>query len=221
MTRRYQREYRSRNDYYGDVGGGLVFDEWYLGRPATFVTLMNIEDGMTLAAQFVPTKLDESVEVEYERLSVPGLSHKPMQFKNTGNLSYDLELYFRALSEEERLMLLNARKFLHSICYPRQSANEIVTGAPARILFIWPRIVSIVAVVTGVQFSISRVAKTLAAVEMTAKLTLEEVRDTRLLAEDVWRRDTRRGEEGLLELTQLTTGGQEWLQPFGEEQLWE
>lgn len=212
------RQRQTREDYFAEHG--LVQSESIdFGPPRRYVTLTNMADDRTLSLWYFPPKLEESVEVGYDRLQVPGLSHQPQQFKNTGNLSYQLEMYFRANDAVQSRQLLQVRKFLHYICYPRQGANDVVTGAPARVMFVWPNLVTIQAIVTSLKCTISRISRTAGAVEMTAVLQLEEVRDGRLLAEDVWRRDTRRGSDTLFERVAANAGDEWWEQGLPPE--WE
>jgi hypothetical protein len=161
--------------------------------PDRIVTLTNLSTGVTLITQFVPAALEAALEVEYARITVPGLSHQPLQFVRTGNLVYTMELYFRATTPDELASLKIAEKFLHSACYPRGDASSVATGAPARLMFVWPHLVTITAVITGLGFNYSRFSTECHATAFTVRLTLEEILDVRLLAEQVWQLGTRRG----------------------------
>lgn len=154
-------------------------------RPAR-MSIANVSSGESVEAQFNPTEFEEALEVNWARQTVPGLSHQPLQFVNTGNVKFTLELNFEAQDPTTDLEQLHlSRRFLQSLCYPRRGADDVVGGGPPRALFVWPGVVSLNCVVTALSLKYGRFNLEGTPVQFTAKVTLEEIRDVRLLSEEV------------------------------------
>ena len=163
------------------------------GQTPARMSIANISTGDSIEAQFNPTELEEALEVNWARQTVPGLSHQPLQFVNTGNTKFTLELNFEAQDPTADLaQLLRARRFLQSLCYPRRGAGDVISGGPPRALFVWPTVISLTCVITSLAFKYSRFNLAGTPVQFTAKLGLEEIRDVRLLSEDVLASGTQR-----------------------------
>jgi hypothetical protein len=161
------------------------------------MSIANVSSGESIEAQFNPTELEEALEVNWARLTVPGLSHQPLQFVNTGNLKFTLELLFEAHNPATDVdRNLRARRFLQSLCYPRRGAADVVGGGPPRVLFVWPTFVSLTCVIASLSFKYSRFNLAGTPIHFTAKLALEEIRDVRLLSEDVLANGTQRSGAG-------------------------
>lgn len=156
---------------------------------------MFIQDLKTLEimeAQFNPASLDEVLAVDWNRLVSPGNSHRRMQYNYTDNLKVSFELIFDALQSGETETLKDARKFLHSVCYAKKGAQSVREGEATRVLFVWPELFTLSCVITNL--AIKHTAFNLAGhpIYMTAKISLEEIRDTRLFSEDVRNDGTQR-----------------------------
>lgn len=154
-------------------------------RPAR-MSIANLSTGESVEAQFNPTEFEEALEVNWARQTVPGLSHQPLQFVNTGNVKFSLELNFEAQDPTTNIEQLNrSRRFLQSLCYPKRNAEDVIGGGPPRALFVWPGVVSLNCVVAALSLRYGRFNLEGAPIQFTAKLTLEEIRDVRLLSEEV------------------------------------
>ena len=154
-------------------------------RPAR-MSIANVSTGDYVEAQFNPTEFEESLEVNWARQTVPGLSHQPLQYVNTGNVKFPLELNFEVQDPTTDLdAIQRARRFLLSLCYPRRGAADVASGGPPRALFIWPNVVSLTCVITALSFKYSRFNLEGTPVQFVAKVSLEEIRDVRLSSEDV------------------------------------
>jgi contractile injection system tube protein len=163
------------------------------GQTPARMSIANIATGQSVTAQFNPTEFEEALEVNWARQTVPGLSHQPLQFVNTGNTKFTLELNFEAQDPTRSLDEIHAsRRFLLSLCYPRRGGDTVAGGGPPRALFVWPNVVSLTCVVTSLSFKYGRFNLEGTPVQFTAKVALEEIRDVRLLGEDVLREGTRR-----------------------------
>jgi hypothetical protein len=157
------------------------------------MAIANLATGDSIEAQFNPNELEEGLEVNWARQTVPGLSHQPLQFVQTGNTRFTLELSFEAQDPGVTLDdIHHRRRFLQSLCYPRQGAGDVTAGGPPRVLFVWPSIVSLSCVITALSFKYTRFNLNGTPIAFTAKVTLEEIRDVRLLSEDVLASGTQR-----------------------------
>ena len=149
------------------------------------LTLANIVTGDSIEAQFNPTGFEESIEVGWAHLKVPGLSHERLHFVNTENLKLSLELTFDALDPASSLdAVLKARRFLMSLCYP-VAGEDVPSTSPPRVLVVWPSVVSLTCVVGSLSFKYNRFNLQGTPVQFTAKLALEEIRDVRLTSDEV------------------------------------
>jgi hypothetical protein len=167
------------------------------GQKPKRMSIANVATGDSIDAQFNPSELEEMLDVNWARQTVPGLSHQPLQFVNTGNTKMSFELRFEAQDPTTTLdRLLRDRRFLQSLCYPRRGASTVIGGGPPRALFIWPKIVSLTCVVTGLAFRYTRFNLDGTPIEFACRVSLEEIRDVRLFSEDVLNDGTQRSSSG-------------------------
>lgn len=165
-------------------------------RPPPMV-LVNMVTNEALEAQFNPAEFEEVLGANYARQTVPGLSHQVLQFVHTENTKYNFELFFESANggPAELKRNLDARIFLQAACHPWRAGGVKRGGAP-RLLFIWPKLISLSCVVTGLSFKYTRFNIEDDPVVFTAKVVLEEVRDTIVTMDDVIAYGTRRTPEG-------------------------
>ena len=163
------------------------------GQTPARMSIANVSTGDSIEAQFNPTEFEEAIEVNWARQTVPGLSHQPLQFVHTGNTKFTLELNFEAQDPTTSLDEIHySRRFLQSLCVPRRGAEDVEGGGPPRALFVWPSVISLTCVVTALSFKYGRFNLDGTPIQFTAKVTLEEVRDVRLISEDVLADGTQR-----------------------------
>lgn len=173
----------SSNNPFDVENRGTIPERTYNALVACHFT--NLETGMSLQSMFLPSELEEALEVFYERASIPGHSHQPLQYKGTGNQAYPITLYWRVRGEDDVAVLDEARKFLMSLCYPTDAADSVVTGAPARVLFVWPGMVAMKCRITALSFSHFQFAQVGPSTAYTVRVTIEEIPERRMLAEDI------------------------------------
>jgi len=145
----------------------------------------NLVDGAELEAQFNPTNFTEQLGANWNSLTIPGASYKPLQFSNTDNLKLRFEMFFLAQTKAELAGLQRARLLLLAWCYPRRVANDIVGGGAPRILVTWPTMLSLQAVIRTVEHSHQRFNRIGQSVHMTTNLSLEEISDVQLTFDQV------------------------------------
>ena len=157
------------------------------------MSITNISTGDVLTAQFNPTELQEAIQANWSNLRVPGQSHELLQFSHTGNLRYSYALRYSAFAQDTRGSapplpgqtvtqvtideMRRARRFLLSLTYPRRGGNNIPSAGPPRVLFIWPRLVSLTCIVKGVTFTHQRFNHQGESIEYSAQISMEEIRD--------------------------------------------
>lgn len=140
-----------------------------------------------IEAQFNPTELKEKIGVNYNRLAVVGLSHKPLQYQNTDNHTFDIELAFRVYDDTGNRLVDNefARRFLFSHCYPKRGAGTIVGGAPSRVLFVWPNFISMTCVITSVEVTHTFFSIDGTSYHFAARVALEAFNEVRISSDDL------------------------------------
>jgi len=161
------------------------------------MSLANVATGEVLEAQFNPTTLEDTLSVDYTRLTVPGLSHKVLQYVGTGNVGVPVELYCNANTEDTARAILSFRNFIDSLCYASASAQDIRGGAPPRVLFVWPNLASLTCVILKRQFTYENFAPDGSLLRYKAQVELEEIRDFRLTSEEVRERGLLRASMGV------------------------
>ena len=163
--------------------------------------LHNLVSGEWLRAQYNPAELEETVGVEWQKQSVVGMSHKPLQYTATDNAGFGFELVLDALEEvqanrQAKLRgvdyLEDARRFLLHLCYAPKTTKGVRGAAPPRVLFYWPRFISLTCVVTQLSFRYTRFSNLGQPVATVCKVSLSEIRDVRLTSEEVRKRGSLR-----------------------------
>jgi hypothetical protein len=161
-------------------------------------TLVNVATGESIECLANPTQLSEKVQVNWNRVTVPGLSHQLLQFQSTGNRQLGgVEFYVDKLLAREQpgdVDILDFRGFLRALTVPVAAAEGVPSTAPPRVLVVWPNVLSLEAVVTEVEFTYKQFASDASALVYTATVTFEEILDARVTSEEL------RGPEGVVYL---------------------
>ena len=132
--------------------------------------LVNVVTGEHIETLFNPSQLSEKVQVNYNRLAVPGLDfHLDRRFAQTQPGSPEI-LEFRA--------------FLLALTVPPSGTEGVVQTAPPRTLIIWPGLLTVEAVLTEVEFSYRELAVDGTVLIYTASVEFEEILDVRVSSEE-------------------------------------
>lgn len=159
------------------------------------MSVMNVATGDVLDVQYNPTELDEELAINWNKLAVLGLSHMPQQYQQTDNHGFEFELAFRAWDASGNRLddIQQMRRQILSWGYSmRNNVATVVGGAPPRLLFVWPTLVSMTCVMKKVHFKHTFFNRGATPVHSSARITLEEIRDFRLYSEDVLALGTQR-----------------------------
>jgi len=164
-----------------------------IARPPRCV-LVNVSTGESIECLFNPTQLTEKLQVNWNRLAVPGLSHQVLQFQSTANRQLSaVEFYLDRLFAAEQpsnVKILAFRAFLRSLTVPPEGTEDVTGTAPPRVLFIWPEVVTVLCVVASVEFSYKQFAVDGSLLVYSAAVTLEEILDTRVTSEQLRQLET-------------------------------
>lgn len=161
----------------------------------------NLTTGEWRKVQFNPAELEETLSVDWQQHKVVGLSHQPMQYIATDNATFQFDLIFDALEETQQGRqsrvrgtdyVEESRRFMSHLCYSAAYRYGLQGGAPPRVLFYWPRFISMTCVVQKLSFRYARFAATGQPVTAVARVTLMEIRDVRLTSEEVREKGTLR-----------------------------
>lgn len=161
--------------------------------------LTNLAANTTLSAQFNPTQFEESLGANYAKLSVPGLSHQVLQYSYTENVTYSLELFNNAIGggPDGWQRIMDARTFLYAAVHPQADVSGIRKAGAPRILFTWPEMISLTCVITKLAFSYTQFDYMGRPMAYTAKVDLEEVRDSFVSMTDIYAAGTQRSSAAL------------------------
>lgn len=155
-------------------------------RPAR-CALANVRTGQSVECLFNPPQLLEKVQVNWSRLGVLGLSHEVLQYQSTGNRGFGaLEFYvdrFFARGASPDAEVLAFAEFMRGLTRPPRDAADVASGAPPRVLFVWPNVLTVEAVVTDLELRFTDFAVDGSVLVYTASCSLEEILDVRYAAD--------------------------------------
>lgn len=151
--------------------------------------LVNVASGESMECLFNPSQLNEKLQVNWNRLVVPGLSHQPLQFQSTSNrqltgVEFYLDRFF-ASEQPAAPDILQFRGFLRALTVPPRGAEGVAATAPPRALVIWPGVITAECVVASVEFQYQRFGADGSLLVYTATTTFEEILDTRVTSDEL------------------------------------
>ncbi|MFI5302405.1 MAG: peptidoglycan-binding protein [Polyangiales bacterium] len=150
--------------------------------------LINVESNESIQCLFNPTQLSEKIGVNWNRVSVPGLSHQLLQYQSTSNRQLGgVEFYldrFYARAHADDADILEFRGFMRALTVPPEAVAGVPAMSPPRVLFLWPNVVTIEAVLTDVEFRYTQFAGDGSPRVYTAEVSFEEVLDVRVTSEE-------------------------------------
>lgn len=160
--------------------------EQAIARPPRCV-LVNVATAESMDCLFNPTQLTEKLQVNWNRVVVPGLSHQLLQFQSTSNrqltgVEFYLDRLFAA-AQPGHPDVLEFRSFLRALTVPPAGAQSVTTAAPPRVLVVWPKVLTMQGVVTDLEFQYRQFGVDGAALVYVATCTFEEILDARATSE--------------------------------------
>lgn len=156
------------------------------------MAITDLNNGQSLFVQFNPTEFTENLAVNYSRHVVPGLSHQVMQYVSTENDKFEFDLFFAADTRAQVVQNLAARRQIQSYHYPRATDNQLIGAGPPRLLFVWPQFISLTCVIVNSSFVYQKFSPSGLPIQFTASIALEEIRNVRLLSDDILQNGSKR-----------------------------
>lgn len=186
-----------------------------LNREPPKMSLTNVVDPRdTIFPQFNPEQIRETLKSQWERITIPGLSHQRLNYISSDNHGFRFKLQYDGTGRDEDTRLLHEdhRRWIQAHFHPRGGADSILGGSAPRLLFIWPNLISMTAIIDSADFTLKRFTSELKLIAWEVSLTLAEIRDVRLTFEEVRAQGTQRrgsptGASETLEGQFGTTGG--------------
>lgn len=159
------------------------------------ISFSNVVDPKdTIFPQYNPNKLREQIKVQWSKITVPGLSHKRVNYISTENTGFKMKLHYDATGRtpDVREKFLDHRKFFQAHAVPRGGADTVLGGEAPRLLFIWPGLISMTCILESADFDYTRFNSELGLLTWDVDLVLSEIRDVRLTFEEVRAQGTQR-----------------------------
>jgi hypothetical protein len=146
--------------------------------------LVNVTSNETMQCLFNPTQLVERVGVTWNRQTVLGLSHQPLQYQSTSNrqlpgVEFYVDKFFAAQAPGDP-DIDDFRSFLRALTVPPASTEMT---APPRVLVIWPRVLVLETVLVELEFQYRAFGSDGGTLLYTATCTFEEILDARVTSE--------------------------------------
>lgn len=149
--------------------------------------LINVHSGAEIEPLFNPTQVSDVVQVRYNRHQVPGLSHEVLQYRGTSNRRLSgVEFYLDRLFAEAQPGAPDIRafrSFMRALTVPPEHIEGGLPEPPPKLLFIWPEVAVLHAVVTDLEFQYRQFNAYAELMVFTARCTLESFEIERLTSE--------------------------------------
>ncbi len=141
-------------------------------------------DQAELTAQYNPADFEEILKVDWAKQKPPGLTHRRLHYTGTENPELSLDLVFDAHTdaissktnvEDAITRLMDTRNYLRSLCYPRQGDSGVRDGQAPRLLFKWPKFLTLTCVITELSFKYERFHQDGRPTRFTVKVKIEGI----------------------------------------------
>lgn len=155
--------------------------------PVEKMSIANLVNGRVIEAQFNPSQIQEKLSVNWSELPVLGMSHPILQYQSTGAHQFTFTMRFDGtnLGPLSPAVVGMSRNFLLAACYPPRGATDIIGGSPPRLLFVWPGLASLNAIITELSFKHLKMNRRAGPQRFDVDVSLKEIRDVRLFMDDL------------------------------------
>jgi len=147
--------------------------------------LVNLATFERKRCQFNPMPLQRTLQANWSRLTVPGLSHQPLHFVNTGNTQVPSLEFQMDRGVDPSFDIPDFLGFCRSLLLPPEPAGGVPQVSPPRTLFVWPGVLSLEMIVMDVNERYTHFYPSGGVRAATVSLTLEQILDFRLTGADV------------------------------------
>ena len=141
--------------------------------------LINTVTGEAMEPLFNPAQITEAVQANFQRHQPPGIAWETLHYTGTSNRTFKgIEFYvdrFFAEAQPNAPDIREFRAFLKAFMAPPATQDGTPNNAPPRMLFIWPDVAVIEAVVLELEFQYKQFNTYAEVVVYTATCSLEAV----------------------------------------------
>lgn len=118
--------------------------------------LINTITGEAMEPMFNPTQISEEMQAHFQRHQAPGVSWETLHYTGTSNRTFKgIEFYvdrFFAEAQPSAQDIREFRAFLRAFMAPSAAQDGAPNNTPPRMLFIWPDVAVMEAVVLDLEF---------------------------------------------------------------------
>lgn len=157
----------------------------------TRVHIVNTGTGESVEALFNPTGWSLGADVNYARISPPGLDHAVLQYLGTNNRTISSIVFAldKVLAAEDvgDPDIQDFRRFIEALTVPPAGTGGPADTRPPRAMFVWPKVLTMEVVVTRYEFAFTDFGEDGDALAYTATLSFEEYLGQRRTSEELRR----------------------------------
>ena len=168
--------------------------------------ILDLETNQGFTFLLNPESFEEQYAANWADKPSLAASYHRLQFRSTNNPRINIEVvrdrqliahYARQLGKYDENLIKRAmdygKAFLQSCVYPRRHQGSILTQSPPALLCVWPKVLSIRAVMMGCNIVNDEFAKDGTLTKFTARIELVEQRLEPIYSADVRRLGSMRG----------------------------
>ena len=151
------------------------------------VHLVNQTTGEDKVVLINPEAFSLALEVRYTRIQPPGLSHEVLQYQGTGNrkisnIAFMLDRFI-AEAQPDAPDIQDFERFVMALTVPPGGTSGARDTRPPRAMVIWPGVLTMECVLTGVEFTYTDFSVDGGLLAYTASCSFEEILDERRTSE--------------------------------------
>lgn len=149
-----------------------------------------------------PTKFTEAIRVAWRKQQIYGGSHPNMHYVSTDAHQLPAVEFFvsKQHMETERgrsitySEFLEFKRFVQALTVPARGEGEATSGAPPRVLFEWPWVISMTCIVENLEVTYTKFNFSGAPINYTVKVSFSEIRDVRVFSDEIMEQGSMRAE---------------------------
>ena len=146
--------------------------------------LIHKATGNSLNLNWNPNQFQRTFKVNWSRQQIPGLSHQRSQYINTENQKVEFDIVVDGLDVGGASEVEKHRRFLESLCFPRQS-KRIEGAGPSPVIIGQPNYLHITVLIDEIQFTDELFYSNGACRRFTAKIKVAEELSRRRTSREV------------------------------------
>jgi hypothetical protein len=156
------------------------------------MTITDLQADESITVQFNPKELKRKLAANYAMKEVLGNSHQEHEYLNTVTQELTFDLFSLVETPEQLAQSEDAMKFLESLLYAPANPDSIASGAPPRVLIVWPNTLSLTCRLGAIEFTHQRFNRHGHTTQWTARTTWTQALLRRITKQDVRTHGARR-----------------------------